>query len=82
MIIITVNITVAQQNVYLKNNETGHLKKLKKKMILTFETSDSTSVTGRIIAVTDSSFSVSTFEKKEPDTIILQLKSITQIENK
>jgi len=77
-------MSLAQQHVYLKNNETGQLKKLKRKSILTFKTSDSTSVTGRIISVTDSSFSVSTYEKKrvKSDTINVQIKSVSQVTNK
>ncbi len=76
-------MTVAQQNVYLKNNEKGQLKKLNRKTILTFKISDSTWVTGRIIAVTDSSFRVSTYEKHiKSDTVNIQIKSVSQVINK
>lgn len=76
-------MTVAQQNVYLKNNKSGHLKKLNRKTILTFKTSDSTWVTGRIIAVNDNSFSISTYEKHiKPDTVNVQIKSVSQVTNK
>ncbi len=76
-------MTVAQQHVYLKNNETEHLKKLNRKTILTFKTSDSTWVTGRIISATDSSFRVSTYEKHiKADTVNVQIKSVSQVTNK
>lgn len=76
-------MTVAQQNVYLKNNDNGHLKKLKRKTILTFKTSDSTFVTGRIISVTDSTFEVSTYSRHlQPDTVKIQIKSVSQVTNK
>ncbi len=76
-------MTNAQQNIYLKNNETGHLKKLKRKSILTFKTSDSTWVTGRIISVTDSSFRVATYEKYvKSDTVNVQIKSVSQLTKK
>ena len=76
-------MTVAQQNVYLVNNDNGHLKKLKRKTILTFKTSDSTLVTGRIISVTDSSFEVSTYRRHiKSDTVNIQIKSVRQVTNK
>lgn len=83
LIVFPIFITTAQQNVFLKNNETGQLKKLNRKTILTFQTSETTFVTGRIIAVTDSTFSVSTYEKnKKSDTINIQIKSVSQVINK
>jgi hypothetical protein len=76
-------MTFAQQNVYLENNDNGHLKKLKKKTILTFKTSDSTIVTGQIISVTDSSFEVSTYRQHiKSDTVHIQMKSVSQVTNK
>lgn len=84
LIIVPLCMAVAQQDVYLKNNKTGHLKKLNRKSILTFKTSDSTSVTGKIISVTDSSFSVATHERKrvKSETITIQIKSVSQVTNK
>lgn len=83
MIIIPICMTVAQQNVYLKNNETGHLKKLNRRTILNFKISDSIWVTGRIIAVSDSSFRVATYEKHlKSDTVNVQIKSVSQVTNK
>lgn len=84
LIMVPICMTVAQKHVYLKNNETGQLKKLNRKSILTFKTSDSTSVTGRIISVTDSSFSIATYEKKHvnSETVNVQIKSVSQVTNK
>ena len=83
LIIIPIYITVAQQNVYLKNNETGRQKKINRKTILMYKTSDSTWVSGRKIGVTDSSFSISTYEKNtEPDTVSIQIKSVSQVTKK
>ena len=83
LILIPIITSFAQQNLYVKNNETGRMKKLNKKSILTFEISDSTVVTGRIVTVTDSSFVVSTYEKSlKSGEFNLQIKSVIQVTNK
>lgn len=83
LILISICVAHAQHNVYLKNNVDGQLKKLKRKTILTFKTSDSTSVTGRILSASDSSFEISTIkEKKKSDTVHIQIKSVKEVTNK
>lgn len=83
LICCSIPMTYAQNNVYLKNNVNGHQKKLKPKTILTFKTSDSTSVTGRILSVSDSLFEISTIkEKKNSDTVHIQIKSVREVTNK
>lgn len=82
LIVFPICICFAQQNLYLKKNETGHLKKLRKKSILTFETSDYRMITGRIIAVSDSSFRLSTYDYKrkiKPDTVNVHIKSVSRV---
>ncbi len=83
LIFIPICMAHAQQNAYLKNNENGRLIKLKKKTILTFKTSDSTSITGRILSVSDSSLEVSTFKKKKKsETVHIPINSVQEVTNK
>jgi hypothetical protein len=70
------------QQVFLKKNSTGHMKRLKPKTVLSFRTSDSTTVTGRIVSVADSSFHVATYERYSKSEIIeVPLSSVTHVRN-
>lgn len=84
LILLSINPSVAQQNIYLlRNNDNGHLKKLKSKTVLTFKTSDSIEVTGRITSVSDSSFRILINKKHtNPDTITVLTSSVSQVVNK
>ncbi|MBN3519683.1 hypothetical protein JYB62_06675 [Algoriphagus lutimaris] len=83
LICCSIHMTHAQNNVYLKNNVNGHQKKLKPRTILTFKTSDSTSFTGRILSASDSSFELLTLkERKNSDTVQIQIKSVKEVTNK
>lgn len=83
LIFIPFSIANAQQNAYLKNNEDGRLIKLKRKTILTFKTSDSTLVTGRILIIKDQLLEISTSRKKKESEIIpVQINSVQEITNK
>jgi len=76
-------MTIGQQNLYLRNNDSGQLKELKKKTILTFKTSDSTEVTGRIISITDSLFEVETYIRHATsDTVEIRISTVEQVTNK
>jgi hypothetical protein len=82
LVLVPFYVTLAQQNIYLKKSSNGHLKKLRSKTILTFKLSDSTLVKGRIIAVTDSSFRVSTYRQQtKTDTVDIVIKSVRQVTN-
>jgi hypothetical protein len=70
------------QQVYLKKNSNGHLKKIRPRTVLTFRTSDSTYVIGRIVSVADSTISVSTYERHAKSAIIeIPLSSVSHIRN-
>jgi hypothetical protein len=70
------------QQVYLKKHSNGHLKKLRPKTILSFATSDSTSVRGRIVSATDSSFMIATYAAfTRSELVEIPLSSVREIRN-